>query len=66
MPRHGPKPVLLNVSYHKICQYKWFRSGDLNSFLDIKPFMSMPGHILGDFPVSVIKCILSRRMPVYG
>ena len=35
--------------------------GNLNSFLDVKPFKmgwGIPGHIQGDFSVSAIECIL--------
>ena len=51
MPRGFSWSVLLNVSYHKIHEYIWFRGRDLNGFRDIKTFMKMergvPRHATG-------------------
>ena len=33
----------LHVSYHKEQEYIWFRGGDLNSFLDIRPCIKHRG-----------------------
>ena len=70
MPLRSSLSVLLNVSYNKIHEYIWFRGGDLNGFRDIKPLGSKwsgacPGTPLDDFPVSLIKCILSLETLIY-
>ena len=56
--------VLLNVSYHKVHDYIWFRAGDLKGFRDSKAFMKLRGWTClgtppGDILLSVNECILS-------
>ena len=49
----------------------WLRSGDLNCFRDIKPFMKstgwgMLGHTPGDILASVIECLIKTNNIIYG
>ena len=39
-PPGDPRSMSLNVYDHKEQQYIWFRGGDLNGFLDIKPYIN--------------------------
>ena len=59
------KSVLQNVPYHKKHEYIFGRGMAISErFSSYKAFnevnrVGMPGHRHGDFPISVIECVLS-------
>ena len=58
----------LHVSYQKEQEYIWFRGGDLNSFLDIRPCIKHRG---GAYPSGIPgqchwMCCIIRNKNMYG